>query len=61
MITNAPAAPGKHYTYAIIDSATNALVAVRLSRREAREYIKSLPDAPASLRVRRAKLTLFES
>jgi hypothetical protein len=59
------AAPGKYYVYAVIDQAESpaALLAVRRSRQEARLVMKreQAEGAPATLRVRRAKLTLFET
>lgn len=60
------ALPSKHYVYAVIDKAkADALVTVELSRKLARHYIDHLghfgEEGEETLRVRRAKLTLFES
>lgn len=61
------AAPGKYYVYAVIDKAASppAVVAVRLSRQEANKERQRMIDDPLGsfglLRVRRARMTLFET
>lgn len=56
--------PGKYYVYAVIDKAQSpaTLLAIRLSRQSANEAKLEHEDAmtASELRVRRAKLTLFE-
>lgn len=56
-------APTKFYVYAIVETATTppTLVDVRFSRREAREFAETPIRHTPTLRIRRAKLTLFES
>jgi hypothetical protein len=61
--------PVKFYVYAIVDTSNPpGLFDVRLTRKAAREYIaahgallRDAEDPPVALRVRRAKLTLFDS
>jgi hypothetical protein len=57
-------APAKHYVYAVVDKVNDELKSVQLTRADAREWVTHLGtfgDGPETLRVRRAKLTLFES
>lgn len=50
----------RFYVYVVVDVAdTVKAVAVRLSRREARDFIAEQPDT-TNLRVRRARVTLYE-
>ena len=57
--------PYKYYAYAILDTSTTppTLVAVELSRRLAKQFIESVKGTvdTSKWRVRRAKLTTFES
>lgn len=52
----------KLYAYAVVetDGPTPVPVHVALTRKACRDWVKAHP-APATLRVRRGKLTLFES
>lgn len=58
--------PGKYYVYAVIDTSTSpaTLLAVRGSRQDAKnakDALWPLAGEGANYRVRRAKLTLFET
>lgn len=63
MIDAAPPRPTS-YVYAVVEqgaAADREILAVRLSRRDARDYIHELPEEEQPrLRVRRARLTLYE-
>jgi hypothetical protein len=56
------AAPAKFYAYAVVNTATTPpkLVAIGLTRQLAKQEKDQQLD-PAPLRVRRCKLTLFET
>jgi hypothetical protein len=57
--------PTKFYAYAVVETnvVPHELVTLELTRREAREYVKHLGafGRRETLRVRRAKVTLFDS
>ncbi len=57
-----PEPPVKFYAYAVIDGRTQEPVRYELTRKAARQYFFSLAeDERANMKVRRAKVTLFES
>jgi hypothetical protein len=57
-----PPAPVKFYAYVVVDKSSNppAPLTIKLSRQACNEFKNAQPNA-AELRVRRAKVVLFDS